>query len=257
MISVRFLPLPVISHSHNISGLVSVSGDTASKLPDFTALSSQLAKVTPSGVNMASYTPTNTVARQCPTVGLDWQAASALPPTPNEELCSCMTKALTCVPKSILSSKDVGSLFGTVCGLGSGTCDGITANASTGHYGAYEMCNPVEKLGWALNNYYEKQQSAGNGASACDFKGAATTQAAVSPTGNCASLIQQAGSAGTGTVTSAPTGTGSSSGSGASGSSTHKGAAGITTVPSLDFGMLQLGAYLVCAMVAGAGMIIL
>ena len=161
-----------------------------------------------------------------------------------------MFNALACVPGNVQPSA-IGDLFGVVCGLGQGVCDGIKANATTGEYGAYGMCNPQQQLGWAMNAYYQQQNNAGNGASACDFSGAAKTQAAASPSGNCNALISQAGSNGQGTVTSAPTATGGS-GSG----STSKGAAPSFSAPS-SFGWLQAGAYLVVAFVSGAGMIAL
>lgn len=236
----------------NVLGLVSINGDTASKLPDFTSLSSQIAKITPSGVNSASYSPTNTQARNCPATGTAWQAATALPPTPNADLCGCMVKSLSCVAKPGINVTNVGDLFGTVCGLQTGVCDGIAANGTTGTYGAYGMCNATEKLSWAFNSYFQKQNS---NPSACDFSGAATTQTAASASGNCQSLLSQAGTAGTGTVTSAPTGTGG--GSGGSSTSTKKAAAGAVTVPHFDFGMLQLGAYVVGAVLTGGGMILL
>ncbi len=233
----------------NVSGLVSINGDTPSKLPDFTALSSQIAKITPSGVNSASYSPTNTQAQSCPATGTAWQAASALPPTPNVDLCGCMVKSLSCVAKPDVNATGIGDLFHTVCGLQQGVCDGITANGTTGTYGSYGMCNATEKLSWAFNSYFQKQNS---NPSACDFSGAATTQAAASASGNCQALMSQAGSAGTGTVTSAPTG-----GNGGSSTGTKKAAAGAVTVPRFDFGMLQLGAYVVGAVLTGAGMILL
>lgn len=243
-----------------MAGLVSVSGNTASQLPDYTALSSQLAAVTPSGVNAGSYNPTNTAPQACPTVDSSWQAASALPPTPNQQLCSCMNKALNCVPSSKVNSDNVGTFFGLICGLSKDACAGIATNASTGNYGAYGMCNPMQQLGWALNSYYEQQLAAGNGASACDFSGSATTQAAASPTGQCASLISQAGSGGTGTVTTAPTATGGSGGGSGSGSSSTGKSAGVpgqSTIASLNVGYLQMGLYVVCAVATGAGMILL
>ena len=169
-----------------------------------------------------------------------------------------MNKALDCVPSSQINSDNIGDFFGLVCGLSQSACAGIAANATSGDYGAYGMCDPMQQLGWALNSYYEQQLAAGNGASACDFSGSATTQAAASPTGQCVSLISQAGNAGTGSVTSAPTATGGSSGgSGSSSTGSSAGVPGQSTVASLNFGYVQLGLYTVCAFVAGAGMIIL
>ena len=179
-----------------------------------------------------------------------------------------MTSALTCITANSVGDDDIGTLFGTVCGLGDGSqCDGITSNGTTGKYGAYSMCAPKEQLSYALNEYYEAQKKAGNGASACDFKGSATTQKAAAITGDCKGLISQAGAAGTGTVTSAPTGTGAAgsagaaSGSGsaasASGSSTGSSAAGMLTIPAFNFGLLHLSAYVAGAVLTGAGMILL
>lgn len=228
--------------------------NTASKLPDFAGYSSQIAMVSPSGVNSASFTPTNTVARNCPATGVAWEAATALPPTPNQQLCSCMLPALSCVAKPNANDTAVQSLFAEVCGLVQGVCQGITANGTTGVYGAYSMCNATEQLSWAFNAYYQSQKGTQN-YDACNFNGAATTQAAASPTGSCASLVSQAGSAGTGVITSVPSGTGSSSGG--SSTATKKGAAGMVTVPSFSFGMLSLGVYVMAAAMVGAGMVLL
>ena len=227
-------------------------------LADFSALSSQIAKVTPSGLNAASYTPTNTVARACPTEDNNWTAASVLPPTPNEQLCQCMMSTLTCVAQSRISEDDIGDLFGQVCDPNIGDyCSGITTNGTTGAYGAYSPCNATAQLSFAFNAYYQDQieNNPGN-TRACDFNGAATTQAAASASGACASLVDQAGPAGTGSVGTSPGGTGSGSGGGAS-TTTRQGSAGMVTVPSLDFGMLQIGIYITVAALSGAGMILL
>lgn len=159
-----------------------------------------------------------------------------------------MMASLSCVVKSSTSQQDYGTLFGQVCGYGSSICAGIAHNATTGTYGAYSMCNSTEQLSFAFNQYVQGQQ---NNPSACNFGGAATTKAAASASANCKALMSQAGSAGTGTVTSAPTGTGASS------TSTKTGAAGAVAVSSFDFGVLHLGAYIVCAVLTGAGMILL
>lgn len=246
----------------NNYGLVSVDGTSVSTLEDFNYLSSQIAAVTPSGVQSADYTPTNTVPADCPSVGATWAATNSLPPTPNRELCQCMYSALTCVPQDV-SEEEAGDLFGTVCGLGesAGVCAGITNNATTGEYGAYGMCNSNEQLGWALNAYYLAQPSA-NRASACDFSGSATTQSSSSPTGSCSSLIAEAGPQGTGAVTSRPTGTGNVGGSSGGSSSNASGSGSGNAAPRLGstavFGTeMAIAAYMSLAFVSGMCMIFL
>jgi len=237
----------------NDYGLVTVTDNTASKLPDFTALQSQLALATPSSTSSDAYTVTNTVAQACPPTGADWAAASALPPIVNADLCSCMISSLSCVANDGLSGNETAALFNTVCGLQSSACDGIAANSTTGVYGAYSMCSTSQQLSFAFDQYYQSQKKV---STACSFGGNAKTQSGSTSSG-CSSLLSQAGTAGTGTVTTAPTGTGSSSGSSSSSTTTKKSAAGVVVVPRFDTGLLQLGAYLVVAGMASAGMIML
>ena len=245
----------------NDYGLVSVSGNTASKLPDFTSLSSRLAAVTPTGVQMGSYNPTNS-PQACPSVDSGWDAAaSPLPPSPNQQLCSCMYNSLQCVVSPSVNESSYGDLFGTVCGysgkVGKDVCAGIEAYGNNATYGAYSMCNSTEQLGFVLNYYYQLQK--GSNPSACAFGGSATTKAAASAT-SCNSLLSQAGSAGTGQVTSSPTGTavsgGGSSGSSAS-SSKSKGAGALLSVHHVEVGMLGVGFSVVFAVFSGAAMLLL
>lgn len=243
----------------NDYGLVTLDGNSVSTLADFNNLASQIAKISPTGVNSADYNPSNTAAQACPTVGAEWGASSDLPPTPNQELCECMEKALNCVPNNV-ADDEVGDLFGVVCGLGNNVCDGIRMNATTGEYGAYGMCNAQQQLGWALNVYYRQQAGAGNGANACDFGGSATTQSVVSPTGQCKTLIDEAGTNGQGTVTSVPTsisggGSSGSSGSG-SGSGSSNAASGLVSHPS-TIGFMHVALYVAVAFTSGMGMIFL
>lgn len=245
----------------NDYGLVSVDGDKVSKREDFSYYSSQIATVSPSGVNMADYSASKTAAA-CPTEGTNWNAKSSpLPPTPNKQLCACMFNSLTCAPKTDLSAEDVGELFGTVCGLGDGAqCDGIAANASTGDYGAYSMCNSTEKLGWVMDAYYQAQDST-NQASACDFDGNAATVSAVSPSGACSSLMSEAGAAGTGVVSSKPTATGAGAaangGSGESGSASGSKGAAANFGPGYSSGNWQAVSLLVLGLLSGFGMVLL
>ncbi|MCJ1471530.1 1,3-beta-glucanosyltransferase gas1 [Lambiella insularis] len=243
----------------NLFGLVSVSGSSVSALPDYTVLSSQMAKVTPTGVNSASYSPTNTAARDCPATGVSWAAvASPLPASPNEELCSCMVQNLTCVAKPGISDDAITSLFAGICNPltnGADICAGITHNGSTGAYGAYGMCNATQQLSWAMNSFFFEQQATNSAnTDACDFSGNATTQSPQLPS-TCTALASQAGAAGTGVVTSAPTGAGSSS-SGAASTSTSS-AAGLTIIPAFDSGLLKLAIWVSVAALIGGGIVMM
>lgn len=231
-------------------GLVSIVDSTSvSKLADFTSYSKHIASATPSGVNKASYTPTNTALQSCPAVDSDWRATQTpLPPTPNENLCECMSDAAACVVKDSVSSDDYADLFSLICGYT--TCSGVSSNATTGSYGAYGMCSPKQQLNFLLNKYYTEQNSA---SSACSFGGSATVTSTTKATGTCASLMSQAGTAGTGTVTSQPTGTSGSSAS----SSTSSGLAPTTGSTMVVVGSVQLGAYIVTAVCAALFMIML
>jgi len=242
----------------NDFGLVSVANGVASKLPDFTALKEQLASATPTGVSSAAYVVSNTVAQACPPTGSDWAASSKLPPIANADLCGCMVQTLSCVATTGLTGNETADLFDTVCGLNKNACNGITANSETGVYGAYSMCDSYSKLSFAFNQYYLTLNAQKD---ACDFGGKAKTQTAATAD-NCKALVNQAGTAGTGTVTTIPTGTGvaNSGGSatnGGSTSKTSKAAAGSLAIPQFNTGAIQLGAYIFVAGLAGAGMIIL
>ncbi|KAL1970919.1 hypothetical protein VTN77DRAFT_2753 [Rasamsonia byssochlamydoides] len=234
----------------NDFGLVTIEGNAVSTLAGYSSLSKEIASATPTGVNSASYTPTNTALQACPTVDANWQASPKLPPTPNQELCNCMVNSLTCVLKDSVDSSEYGKLFGQVCGYG--VCAGITANATTGTYGAYSMCEASQQLSFVMNEYYQQQVAKGNGDSACDFGGAASTKAAVSPTGTCATLINEAGAQGTGSVTSSPTGGAAATGSTSSGAAFH-----VAVPASVSVGSWQLGAYIMTAVLSGMGMILL
>lgn len=240
----------------NDYGLVTVSGNSVSTLSDFSYYSKQIATVSPTGVNSASFTPTNTANQACPTVGEAWGAKSSpLPPTPNDNLCECMYKSLSCVISPNVDSANYGDLFGTVCGLNSKACDGISTNATTGVYGAYSVCNTTYQLAFALNRYYELGNSQ---SSACAFSGSATLTSSAKATGTCSSLLNAAGTAGTGTVAAAATG-GAAGVSGSSASGTKSPGAGTPGAPmaSVNFGILQVGIYAITAIVTGVGMIML
>ena len=200
---------------------------------------------------MGSYNPTNS-PQACPTIGSTWDAVEKLPPTPNEQLCNCMYQNLTCVAKSGISATAIQAQYEFLCDPANGNnCAGVTANGTTGAYGAYSGCNDTQRISWSMDYFYQNQTKTNpDNKNPCNFKGNAVKKTPQAPD-SCKALASQAGAAGTGVVTSAPTGTASSK--------SHKssGAAAFVTVPTFDLGLLKLASYLTVAVLVGAGMIVL
>jgi hypothetical protein len=198
---------------------------------------------------MNDYNPTNTAAAECPDVDKNWGAvATPLPPAANAEACSCMMDTLTCTVSDKLDEEDYGDLFGTVCGYADGKyCDGINRNTTDDKtYGAYSMCSASEQLSFALNQY------ALDVADGCDFEGNAKTKTAVSETpSSCKSLLEQAGTGGTGTLSASPNNNGNG------GQQSSKAAATGLTVPQFNAGLFGLGIYVGAAMLSGMAIILL
>lgn len=162
-----------------------------------------MARAAPTGVNKASYTPSNTALQPCPTIGSLWLAASSpLPPTPDAVLCRCMNSTAECVVSdAVLPGSAYADLFSSLCL--STDCSGIAHNGTTGEYGAYSMCTPEEQLNFLLGNYYvENHKQSG----ACNFHGSARIQTAPSSLSEtCSSMLNQAGADGTRSVHFTPT----------------------------------------------------
>ncbi|OBT76773.1 hypothetical protein VF21_04495 [Pseudogymnoascus sp. 05NY08] len=228
----------------NDYGLVTVTGNTVSKLKDYDNFSTKIHAVSPSSVNSASYTPTNTAGEACPTVNDQWKvAATGLPPTPNAAVCSCMTSALKCVAKPNLPLADLAKLFNSVCGLSASACSGFVADTANGAYGAYLGCSEHDKLSNAFNAYYLEQNSA---AGACDFGGSATVVANPTPASSCGSIIASATSA-------APTGSATGGSGSGTKTSTNKSAANSVHV----FGGWGIAAWMTAVVVSVAGLVVL
>jgi len=227
----------------NDFGLVSaVDSSSVSTLADFTSLSSQWAAATPTGIQSSSFKPTNTAARSCPTVQAGyWDSAENLPPTPNQNVCTCQVNTLKCKVKSGTSNDTISALFGEVCGLSAKACSGISGNTTTGTFGAFSMCSAEDQLSIALNAYYIGQQSASD---ACDFGGNATLSSnSPSAAGSCSSLLSSATSA-------------ASSGSTATSSSTKSGKKSDASLvgPSLGVGKFWIGGYISTVVLCVSGL---
>ncbi|KAH6889776.1 Glucanosyltransferase-domain-containing protein [Thelonectria olida] len=235
----------------NDYGLVKISNDKASKLDDFNKLKTRVAAATPSGVSSSAYTP-SAEAGTCPELSDTWVANKVLPPTPDEDLCKCMYNSVSCVPAKGLKTKAYSDIFDYICGENKKLCAGINGNATTGVYGAYSMCNQQQKLAYVLDQYYLDQDSA---STACDFDGQATTQSGSSAS-SCKSALASASSV---NAVAATASAGSESSDAADSDSTDDSfgnpAAAIGRLFSV--GEFAIGAYLVAAIGAGAGMIFL
>ncbi|KAL7921225.1 glycoside hydrolase family 72 protein [Trichoderma austrokoningii] len=178
----------------NDYGLVKVSGNSVTKLKDFAALQSQIQQVNVKGVTMNDYKPSN-VAEDCPKVNSTWQSSDKLPPTPNNDACSCMAKAAQCVVKNSTDASDYGQIFNFICGSDQSLCDGINGNTSTGNYGGYSMCGAQDKLTYVLDQYYAKQNKDNT---ACDFNSSAETQTATGTLDKCNELVASSNSSSSG-----------------------------------------------------------
>lgn len=233
-----------------LAGLVKVTGTKATKLKDFDALKNQVKKAAPKALDMADYKPAGKM-NECPKLTDNWQASKALPPTPDKNLCSCMAKSRACVPKSDLSAKKFGEIFGFICKNSKESCVGINGNATTGVYGAYSMCNDQEKLAYVLDAYYNSQKKAKD---ACDFDGSAQVQTAGSDS-SCSNALASASDINKKAATAtAPVG-----GGGAQATTTGDSFAvhGAPVARIFAVGDFAVGLYMLVALCVGAGMVAL
>ncbi|KAM7203111.1 Glucanosyltransferase domain containing protein [Rhypophila sp. PSN 637] len=174
----------------NDYGLVEIADDgTASTMKDFAPLQTKIAAVQPSAIPMDSYSPTNKPA-ECPGTTSDWQVKGlVLPPTPNKELCDCMYRSLSCTPSTDLQEDDYKKIFDEVCGAENSACDGIAHDTRDGKYGQWSMCDSKSQLGYALNEYYKKQDQADD---ACDWQGSAVVVKPGSVDAACKDMVASA-----------------------------------------------------------------
>lgn len=196
----------------NNYGLVSLDDNKVSTLDDFNYLKSEMASIKPTFAT-ASAASASAHQLSCPATDSYWKAATALPLTPNSDVCDCVADSVLCSVSDDVDEEDYGDLFSIVCNYIS--CDDISANGETAEYGIFSFCSPKEKLAYVLNKYYLDQNK---NKSACDFSGSATIVKA-SAASSCSAVLDSASSGQT--YSNAKT-TGSSSSSKASSKSSTK-----------------------------------
>lgn len=230
----------------NDYGIVSIDSSGAAKTQqDYAPLSTRLAAVNPSSTSSKDYKPTNS-PQACPGISANWKVkGNALPPTPDENLCECMFKSLSCVPDPDLDKEDYGEIFGFICGEDPKACAGIAGNTENGVYGAYAGCSAKHQLGYVLDAYYKGQNEA---SSACDFKGKAVVTKAANADGGCKASLASASSANEVAATAT---------SGGSSASSSSFASPIAQRSFFSVGDLAVGLYAIMAMGVGAGMVLL
>uniref|UniRef100_L2FZ35 1,3-beta-glucanosyltransferase n=1 Tax=Colletotrichum fructicola (strain Nara gc5) TaxID=1213859 RepID=L2FZ35_COLFN len=213
----------------NDYGLVKVSNGKATTMKNYDALASRVLAATPSAVPMDSYKPPN---------------EPDAPP-------SALPGSLSCTPKSGLKASAIGEMFGFICGADASACSGISANTSTGVYGAYSMCNAEQKLAFVLDTYYKNQKKA---STACDFDGQAQVITPSSTNDTCKTALASAEAANSAAATAtAPVDSTANPSSSASGNA----APGNVYQPLFTFGSVAVGTYLVAAVGVGAAMVAL
>ncbi|KIJ21411.1 carbohydrate-binding module family 43 protein [Paxillus involutus ATCC 200175] len=204
-------------------GMVTISpdGSTVTVSQDFTNLETQYTQAAPPN------SPTQSNAGSpsypaCPQQSSDMLASTTLPFTPNLAACTCLENNLSCqfTPTTSNYSAIVGSLLDYGCSLlgqSGGTCAPISANGTTGVYGAVSECDPTVMLSWVMSQYYLDNN---NNPTACSFGGNGTVNSkAPSSTSAANSAASSCLASGTGTsVPTLPAGGSSSSSGGGSGS---------------------------------------
>ena len=233
---------------------VSGSGSQLTLTPDFDRLRAQYASASPpTGAGPTS----NSAYPSCPSgdASSSFRASGNLPPTPNSKLCDCAQQnAWTCLATPVTANQpaEIGQLLGSACSQlsqrSNANCLPIAANGTTGTYGNYSFCSPVQRLDWAFSAYFDSQNRT---ATACNFGGAAARSArtgalTVTAAQEAAQTCLQQDSKGTFTPTSpTPGGPATSttsrpgSGSGGGGSSSAASLLPATGLVSL-FGLLAL-----------------
>jgi len=160
----------------NNYGLVKIDSNTAvTEFQDFSYLAEQLNNANPTGAKQSDPITVQPYLYNCPPTDPDNFLASsaALPPSPNENSCSCMYNSLQCVidissstPASIAAAADFACSHGAAC-------DDVNTNSASGVYGTWSACDDIQRASYILNSYYQNNRRQ---VSACNFPDASTNQ---------------------------------------------------------------------------------
>jgi len=163
---------------------------------------------------MASYVPANTVSTACHDITITnkdmletvlstpLKIAAVVPPRPYERLCGCMIDSLACLAKPDFLAANQSPMNMTVCTENNAWCQGVSANGTTGVYGAFSTCNSTEQASWIMNQYYDSHAKSPE---SCSSLNGILRSKKVPETKECKSLLSQVGPDGMGAITATPT----------------------------------------------------
>jgi len=217
---------------------------TISTNADFTTLVNELSNLTLSTTVPSSATP----ALPACTSDANMLSSSNLPPTPNQNICSCLSSnAWACEVNSGTTPVIIGALIDTACSLlagAGGSCDPIAANGQTGVYGNFSFCSPTDKLNFVISAYY----SATNFAStSCNFAGNATINSNVPTASAAAASVTSACLAGQSVGVFVPTSSPTSSGGSSNGGGSSSGSSGKSSASTIRSEQSMILAFLLVA----------
>ncbi|OMJ21985.1 Protein EPD1 [Smittium culicis] len=149
------------SNEPNNYGIVDVSyGDpNVSQLPDYSTFKKMLANVSPKGVNINSYNP-DLKPSSCPPSSDKWLVGDVVPPSPNIDLCNCLSKTFSCMmPPQYSPADDVQAVvlqnhLDSICKTVD--CSDILTDTIKGTYGKYSGCTTFQKASLIISRYYDK-----------------------------------------------------------------------------------------------------
>ncbi|ODV94604.1 hypothetical protein PACTADRAFT_17291 [Pachysolen tannophilus NRRL Y-2460] len=142
------------------------------KLEDFKFLQYEYGKVNIKGVHREDYKPSATGNVSCKEQTENWKASTVLPNTPDQFKCDCLLSALSCTkaPIATITLEERKDLYGKICSANESEtlpCAKISGNGTTGKYGIFSGCRQSQRLSFALNEYFMRNNQ---GMTYCDFE---------------------------------------------------------------------------------------